>query len=55
MRWRNQTFNRLKFPVRKTVRWTDEEVSFLTLVYEKCTLAAAVTKRITLPSRDAIA
>lgn len=55
MRWRNQIFNRLKFPVRKTVRWTDEEVSFLTLVYEKCTLTAALTKRITLPSRDAIA
>jgi hypothetical protein len=53
-KWRNQIFNRLKFPVRKTTRWANEEVSFLTLVYEKFALAVAQTKRISLPNRDAV-
>jgi len=53
-KWRNQIFDPLKFPVRRLTRWGNEEVSFLTLLYEKMALVAAQTKRISLPTRDAL-
>lgn len=54
MKWRSQIFNRLKFPIRETARWSEEEVAFLTLVFEKFALAVNQTKRITLPDNDVI-
>ena len=53
-KWRTQIFIRLKFPVRRLIRWGNEEVMFLTLLHEKMALAAAQTKRISLPTRVAI-
>lgn len=54
MKWRNQIFNRLKFPIREMTRWSEDEIAFLTLVFEKFALAVDQTKRITLPDNDVI-
>lgn len=53
-KWRAQIFNRMKFPIREMVRWSKNEVAFLTLVYEKFVLALEQTKRISLPNRDTV-
>lgn len=54
MKWRSQIFNRLKLSIRKTTRWSEDEVAFLTLVFQKFALAVDQTKWITLPDNDVI-